>query len=75
MSVTRFRAPRARARAKRDFFSWIDFFCRDGSNEVWHAPGPVREVGFVPNPGRDPDGNGHYENIYIDDINHLCVLF
>ena len=35
-------------RAKRDFFSRIKFFFRDGSNEVSHAPGRVREVCFVP---------------------------
>ena len=26
-----------RFRAKRDFFSWINFFCQDGSNELSHA--------------------------------------
>ena len=31
-------------RAKRDFFSWINFFCQDGSNEVSHVHGRVREV-------------------------------
>ena len=36
------------ARAKRDFFSWIDFFCQDGSNEVSHVHGKGREVCFHP---------------------------
>ena len=44
------RAAGARARSGI-FFSWIDFFCRDGSNEVSHAPGRVREVCFIPHPG------------------------
>ena len=56
-------------RAKRDIFSWINFFCRDGSNEVSHAHGRGLEVGLVPQGRRDPDRkDGHYENIYIDSI-------
>ena len=71
MSVTRFRAPRACAGAKRDFFLWIKFFFRDGSNEVSHAPGWVPEVCFNPQipryPGRDPDREETLRKyIYID---------
>ena len=63
-------------REKQNVFSWINFFCRVGSNEVSHAHGRGLEVGLVPQGGRDgrtdgrtdPDReNGHYENIYIDD--------
>ena len=58
-------------RAKRDIFSWINFVCRDGSNEVSHAHGRGLEVCLVPQAGTqagtDPDReNRHYENIYID---------
>ena len=54
-------------RAKRDIFSWIIFFCQDGSSEVSHAHVQGLEVRLVPDPGRDPDReNGDYENIYID---------
>ena len=53
--------------AKRDFFSWISFFCQDGSNEVSRAPGRGRQVRFVPDGRTDPDGmNGHYAVRYID---------
>ena len=59
------------AGAKGDFFSWINFFCRDGSNEVLLAPGRGREVGFHPtgsrDPGRDPDREmPDYDIRYID---------
>ena len=38
-------ARRGRAvRAKWNFFSWINFIHQDGSNEVSHTPGKVREV-------------------------------
>ena len=30
--------------ANQDFFSRINFFCQDGSKEVSHTPGRVREV-------------------------------
>ena len=30
------------------FFSWIDFFCQDGSNEVSHVHGKGRKVRFTP---------------------------
>ena len=60
-------------RAKRDIFSWINLFCRDGSNEVSHAHGRGLEVCLVPQAGRqgrrDPDReDGHYADIYIDII-------
>ena len=66
------------ARAKRDFFSWIDFFCQDGSNEVSHVHGKGREVCFHPDGRtdgpRDPDREKrHYQNIYIDKQNQTCL--
>ena len=72
---THFYALRARGVCEAGFFSWINFFFRDGSNEVSHAPGRVREVGFAEDPGRDPGTdpgtdpdreNGHYADIDID---------
>ena len=63
----RFRALRAHRVREAGFFSWVNFFCRDGSNEVSHAPGRGLEVRLVPQTGRQTDReNGHYENIYID---------
>ena len=60
-----------KARAKRDFISYFNFFCQDGSNKVSHAPGWVPEVGFIPQAPRQTGTqtdreNRHYENIYID---------
>ena len=66
VSGTRFRAPRAHGACEAGFFSWLDIFFGDGSNEVSHAHGQGREVRFAEDPVRDPDReNGHYENIYI----------
>ena len=66
-------------RAKRDIFSWINFFCQDGSNEVSHAHGRGLEVGLVPQTGmqgrRDPDReDGHYENTVgeLKDLTNRC---
>ena len=77
MSGMHFRALWARARAKRDFFSWINFFCQDGSNEVSHVHGKGREVCFHPDGrtqgARDPEREKrHYQNLYIDDIQYAA---
>ena len=47
VSVTSFRALRARRAREAGFFSWINLFCQDGSNEVSHAHGRGLQVRFA----------------------------
>ena len=68
VSGMRFCALRARRAREAGFFSWINLFCQDGSNEVSHAHGRGLQVRFAADPGRDPDREDrHYADIYIDE--------
>ena len=60
VNKTRLSALRASGTSEAGFFWWFNFFCRDGSNEVSHAPGWIREVCFIQQADRQADRENEY---------------